>query len=523
MATLSSSVLRNDGLGRLSTVAREHWPAALVFFVALVFYLLTLSPTIFDGVDSIEFSTIAYRLGIPHPPGYPLYLVLGKLFTFLPVGDVGYRINLMSAVFAAGTAVLVFKIALMVTQRQLPALAAALFFAFSYYAWRLAVVAEVYTLQAFLTALIIYLWFRWEAGGSRKLLYAAAFALGLSLGNHMTIGLLGLAFAYLVGRGVLKRALDLRSVALMGALFIFGAALIYAYLPWRYLADASPTVVGTFDGNGVFNRVDLTSASGLWWMLSGQEYDHLLFAYDVRGFFGELGGYFKLLNGNFLGIGIFLGVLGMLRSAFTRPHQFIVLFLVFAANVFFFANYGAFDKETMYLPTYVIWAIWTAWGLAYLVEVIAGHHSVERIIPARFRGQGMKRIPWQYGLLLLPVAALIVNFSYADVSSQDRVQEQYREFLTSVEPNAMIVAWYLDVWPMVYLQEVEDMRPDVFVVDRFRISRENEVTLIGQTQSQRPVYIFGWLPAMHFPHNPVLVWQGKHDSVHKIVTPPPGG
>ena len=87
--------------------------ALLTFFLALGLYVLTLAPTvatIFD--DSLEFQLVTYLLGIAHPTGYPLYTLLGWLFTRLPVGDVAFRVNLMSAVFGALTIAFVYLVGL---------------------------------------------------------------------------------------------------------------------------------------------------------------------------------------------------------------------------------------------------------------------------------------------------------------------------------------------------------------------------------------------------------------------------
>jgi len=77
----------------------SEWPSALVFTGTLFVYLLTVAPTLF-GLDSAEFSAVAYALGVPHATGYPLYVLLGKMFTYLPFEDVAYRLNLMSAFLA---------------------------------------------------------------------------------------------------------------------------------------------------------------------------------------------------------------------------------------------------------------------------------------------------------------------------------------------------------------------------------------------------------------------------------------
>ncbi len=104
-----------------------------VFFGSFSVYLLTLAPLV-TFWDSGELSTAAWSLGIPHPPGYPLFCILGKLFTFLPFGSIVYRLNLMSAFFAAGTVYILFLM-LKKTLRGVPfaewiSAAAALSFAF---------------------------------------------------------------------------------------------------------------------------------------------------------------------------------------------------------------------------------------------------------------------------------------------------------------------------------------------------------------------------------------------------------
>ena len=72
----------------------------LVFFAPLAVYIATLCPTVYGG-DSGELIAAAYSLGIAHVPGHPLYVLIGKLFSFLPLGNIAYRLNFMSAFFAA--------------------------------------------------------------------------------------------------------------------------------------------------------------------------------------------------------------------------------------------------------------------------------------------------------------------------------------------------------------------------------------------------------------------------------------
>ena len=87
----------------------KPWAGISLFLLTFLVYLRTLAPGVY-GFDSAELATGVFTQGIVHPPGYPLYLLIGKLFTFLPVRDVAYRLNLMSAFFAALTVLLLYLV-----------------------------------------------------------------------------------------------------------------------------------------------------------------------------------------------------------------------------------------------------------------------------------------------------------------------------------------------------------------------------------------------------------------------------
>ena len=173
-----------------------------VIVVALVVYARTLAPTLtwgHHGSDGGDLVTAVATAGVPHPTGYPTYTLLGRLFLLIPWGDAAHRINLMSAVFAALAAGLLYLILLRtfrLFKAQPPGLtarfaaAAALSFAFAPLFWSQAVIAEVYTLNAFFIALVIYLVLRWMERPDVRVLSAAALACGLGMGNHVTIVLL---------------------------------------------------------------------------------------------------------------------------------------------------------------------------------------------------------------------------------------------------------------------------------------------------------------------------------------------
>ncbi|MGL4367396.1 MAG: glycosyltransferase family 117 protein [Brevinemataceae bacterium] len=176
-----------------------------LFFVSLVVYLKTLNPSVTAG-DSGELITTVYNMGASHPPGFPLYGIIGKLFTFLRFSDIGYKLNLFSAVSAAVAVLFGYLtlVKLLGFNRKVqgfswsvhfPAIAAILVFAFSKAHWSQAVMAEVYALNVALTSLLFFvmiLWYEeimyhrydqnlWLAPRMTLLL---AFVMGLSITNH---------------------------------------------------------------------------------------------------------------------------------------------------------------------------------------------------------------------------------------------------------------------------------------------------------------------------------------------------
>ena len=168
-----------------ATSLRDHTGAWGVAGLALLVYGLTLAPDLSwanASTDGGELIAASVTLGIPHPPGYPTYVVLGKLFSLLPWGTVAWRYNLFSAVCvaaAAGLLVLVMR-TMYPSLRLRTVVAAALAFAFAPLVWSQAVVAEVYGLNLLLLALFLLLWSRRGAS------VAAGLALGLAITAHLT-------------------------------------------------------------------------------------------------------------------------------------------------------------------------------------------------------------------------------------------------------------------------------------------------------------------------------------------------
>src|SRR3989344_4606621 len=125
-----------------------HILPALLFIATAALYASTAAPSIYPR-DSAELTVAAHTLGIAHPPGYPLYVLLGKLFELIvPWGSVAFQLNLFSAFTAAAAVTLVFLIIDTVTGSVGPALVAAITLATSRLFWFYSTIAEVLSLHA---------------------------------------------------------------------------------------------------------------------------------------------------------------------------------------------------------------------------------------------------------------------------------------------------------------------------------------------------------------------------------------
>jgi hypothetical protein len=457
--------------------------ASISFTLPSVVYLRTLAPTVY-GLDSAELTTGAYCLGLVHAPGYPLYLLIGHFFTRLPIGSVGYRMNLMSAFFGALAIALLYLVLLRLCQRPLASLSAALFLAFSFFFWSPSVMAEVYTLHATLMLALILMTLTWQERRECRWLFLLAFTFGLSLGNHLSTVLLLPGLLYWIVFTDHRQLLRPRRMLAMLACLALGLS-VYLYLPLRYAAQ--PPAVGAM-------QIEVASWQDALDVVSARVFWRLVFAYGWPEIGGQIADYVYCLWGNFLGIGLAIGALGGIVTAWKRRHLVAGLTLMFLANAIFYVGYGAGDKRIMFLPTYVIWAVWIGLGLDWILDQLDS--LLERGADARlWRAVVFSLLPG------LAVAALLVNYPFADLSDDWRTYRRAARVLDAVEPGAYVLAtsWF-EVAPLEYLHVVEGRRRDVTVLNWKEIPFSEVYSLIDAHGDVRPFYSTGevdWLAARY--------------------------
>ncbi len=417
----------------------------LIFTGSLGLYIRTLSPTVYT-FDSAELIAGAYSLGIVHPTGYPLYLMLAKLFTLLiPFGDIAYRVNLFSAFCAALSLVVLRRVALMITGSASIALLVCALLGASYLFWSAAVVAEVYTLHVLFLNSTLWLALRWRATGSAGLFVTLGLVTGLSFGNHMSAVLVVPGLAYLVWESMKRDRVPVPRLSIWIKAGLAGliGMLTYLYLPIRYAANPSlnyATLLG----------VDLSTLKGIFNMVRGAMFANLMFGYPLSEIPQEIWRFLQLLWLAFLGVGPVLAIVGFIDMWRRDRPLVLTLSLVFAANIIFYINYRVLDKDTMFLPAIVITTLWMASGIRGMQDRLAA-------------GLPRRAVSWAAGVLL--IIMLFLNFPRVDLSD-NWITRQYAEDVFQQAPHeAFIIGGWIDIVPLRYLQIVENQRQDITLYD----------------------------------------------------------
>src|SRR5581483_4783845 len=212
-------------------ILKTYALACILTLAVFALYVQTLVPGVMDA-DQGELQYIPVILGIPHPTGFPLYVLLGFLWSHLPIGSVAYRMNLLSAVFGALAIGLLFVALSRQKLRTVAALGAAMTLALLPPFWEHSTLAAVYTLQAFLGVVLFLALAEWEATHDEHWLMLVMLTLGLGLTNHPSFVLFipaSLIYLGLFGGRRLFRQSRFYRAAALGLVPL----VLYLYFPLR--------------------------------------------------------------------------------------------------------------------------------------------------------------------------------------------------------------------------------------------------------------------------------------------------
>jgi hypothetical protein len=533
-------------------------------------YLTTLAPTVLFG-DGGEFQFVPYVLGIAHPTGYPLYLLLGWAWShILPIGEVAFRMNLLSAVWAALTVGLSYLVALRFVRLGAPgidsltthlsAVTAALTFAVSETFWSQAIIAEIYSFNAFFVALILLLSF-WLADcllaeepqgqippGPGRLSPLAlrslilAFCFGLSLTHHRTMLLLlpgVLVFLWLTQRSrrpqkpspinpyetrriaapktkplslLAPRSLLRRvtfALVLMIAFVI--PLLLYLYLPLR--APNAPYATLQLSGSQALILYE-NSWRGFVDHLTASVFANNL-ALPTAGI-DRLMMVWELLRNQIGLVGIGLALVGLGRLiAGRRWSLFALSGLGYVLGVAFNLGYFIGDVQVLFIPSYLFVSLWLGLGVASIAQGLAQRlvrWKGSLAVYSGFGQQGHRRltegvfqVTAQAVTLLalsLPVVLLVLNFSVLDQSTNTEARDVWESILARPIPEGSVLISNDrdEMMPLWYYQLVEGRRPDLLGLFPLIVTEPTYANVGGLLDqvlsSQRPAYLVKPMPGL---------------------------
>ena len=411
--------------------------ASGTFVVALVVYVRTLLPGPSVG-DWGEMQLIPAQFGVPHPTGYPLYILLGKVFSLLPVGSVASRADLLSAVCAAGAAAISVLISTRLGVRPVIAGLAGLTLALTGTMWTEATFAEVNALHVLLVAALIHRALVWRADRRDSDLRLGGLVAGLALANHP----LAISVVPIVALWVLVDAL--RRLRTRGRLLIQAAALtllglsLYVVIPLRALAGPPSVYEALLTWDGLSSLV--TGAQFRSDMHVGTVHSLAVAVREVPNVVGQLA---AASNALFITAGVLGAVLLLARDRWAGS----LFALLVATNIYLFANYVG-DLDHYLLLTWVILSVWTA----YLAEAVIEAGS-------RLRGPSFAR--FQVILVLLPLSMALGNWSTHDESENRAGEGLARAVFRELPPDAVLLTYWDALTTLSYVHCIEHERPDV--------------------------------------------------------------
>ncbi|MGB8646671.1 MAG: DUF2723 domain-containing protein, partial [Anaerolineae bacterium] len=550
--------------------------ALVLFCLVFTLYALTTTPGVLDG-DQGEYQFMPAVLGIPHPSGFPLYVLLGHLWSGLPIGSLAYRMNLFSGLWGALTVAALFLILRWQNVHLVAALAASATLAVIPQFWQYSTVAAVYRLHNFLIVLVFGFLAQWERTSEDRWLHRAALAFGLDLANHLTIVFFAPFTALLLILVAGRRLYKEPRLILSSAAWLLLPLLLYLYFPLRAAQLASPALLPGWPENvarGLVSPFYPDNASGLW-------------AYFVGGsFYSTVTGHWqwtpdKLVSGFVTTILqsvnwqlALVAILGIIWLSMRRPRLVIwltgsallLLLLAVQYSVLGLDAIGQFSSyaREYYLPAFIMLVILAAWGLDGVLR--AGFMLANSALPNsvrgstrdksafnRFRQQDPFIAPTSWRGVAATVAVTIIICVFMGVTIADlishrsdaltqrsaEIEAKWQEIKAyPPEVGSILIGHWGDLTPLWYYQYAEGWRPDLLTIhppDEERVKQalatSKSLYLAGALLNWAPgitqYNLMPWGPLVRVsqknfsPASPLkqtadIIFQGEHPVLHLL-------
>jgi len=434
---------KREATPSLQVLSREDYLTAIVLSIlTFVVYAFTAAPGV-TMEDSGDFIMGVLTLGIVHPPGYPLYTLLGHLFSLLPFGDPAFRVNLFSALWGALCLGIVFLILRMIFIERIHAVFATLFLGFTTVYWSQTGVAEVYSLNGFLTACIVYWILSYNRDKRKSQLYLAFLTTGLALSNHYPLVVLtGVGLVFL---------LDLHHLHLTnlvkGLLFLALGLTPYLYL---FIQALNPDLQYNFGKLSDFGMVlDHISRKYYSNEYGGSVWDKLPLAFT----------FLKAIVTNYFiaSLFVFFGIMISFLEKWKYRYPLLIAALSPSIGLILIITFPSGDEYKAYLmayliPPFIFLSVFLSIGLTKIMNLYVKNKIVQICM-----------------LLVLLITQVAFNFSNSTHHNDNLAEIWGREILSSLKPGAILILCSngLAQFPVYYMQLIKGIRQDVTLYDRW--------------------------------------------------------
>jgi hypothetical protein len=456
---------------------KEKIAAAVLWLIVFIVYHQTLAQTV-GFIDSGELATVAITLGIAHPTGYPLFTLIGRIFSSLPIApEEIVRLNIFASLCVSGGIVLFFFFLVeflgngKTTNSVLIASAfSSLTLAFSQTVWSQAVSVEVYALHIVFISSILFLFATAIRTDEPRWWLLFAFVVGLSFTNHLTTLLLAPALLYWYFNEHGFNNNSFKKILRLTIPFAAGFSM-YLYLPIR--AAQHP----------LLNWGNPQTLEKLTWHISGKQFRVWMFSSsDVA--IKQLNYFFEQLPKEFFYLPLFFALIGVVVLLFSDRKKFFIVLLLFTGCVAYSINYDIHDIDAYFLLAFFAVAISASVGVLKII------HQFPSAVPTQL---------FAAVLLFILAVQIYSNWYEADQSHNSLVEDYTKTILTNLPPHSIVLSYQWDyfVAASYYVQHVKHLRQDVIILDKelfrrswyFQQLRKQYPTLMQKSRHETDLFL----------------------------------
>jgi hypothetical protein len=327
--------------------------------IVLIVHLTTIYPGLVDIGDAAKFSFIGRVLGIPHAPGYPLYVMVSHVFSYLPWGTLAYRMNALSAIFGAAAVGMTYLVARQLGAGRVVGCVVALALGFGQSFWAISLYAKTYTLHAFLVAVGVGLVLRWSVLRTVPAFLWAVGVFALAAGNHLTV------IALIPALLIFSIATDPRTV-LRTRVLLASAAIVFAGL-CQYLLILIRT-----HQRAPYLEARARTLRELWGVMTARRFAHEIGAFSTTALVHRrIPSMAGLIRTELGAAGLVFLAIGLAVLACQQPRRALLLGLGALGVALLTANMGSGEDRGFMLAGFVLCWMIVAVGLQWAVTAAA--------------------------------------------------------------------------------------------------------------------------------------------------------